>query len=119
MDNDGHPRPETFFKTTDVPIVREVPEDSQGIKARRIYLWSKYDTQSQTASGHNKFELTTPEGEVLSGDEHWLKHIPLIPQMTGWVEDAGFEIINLWGDHKRNPVTESTHRTVYWARKPE
>ena len=119
MDNDGHPRPETFFKTTDVPITREIPADSNGVTARRSYIWSKYDIESQTASGYNKFELTTPDGEVFAGDEHWLKHIPLIPQMTEWVENAGFEIQSLWGDHNRNPVTEKTHRTVYWARKPE
>ena len=119
MDNDGHPRPETFFRTTDVPIIREIPEDSRGIRARRKFLWSKYDAQTQIASGFNVFELTAPDGAVYTKDEPWLKHIPLIPQMTEWVESAGFEIINLWGDHNRNPVTETTHRTVYWARKPE
>lgn len=105
MDNDGRHKPETLFKTTDVPVVREIPVDSNGIKARRIFYWSKYDPESQIASGHNSFELTTHEGEVLSGDENWLKHIPTISQMTDWIEKAGFEIENLWGNHYRNPVT--------------
>ena len=119
MDNDGHPRPEAFFKTTDIPVTREILADSKGITACIDYLWSKYDIENQIASGCNRFELETPEGEVFFGEENWLKHIPLIPQMTEWVEDAGFEIINLWGDHYKNPVTENTHRTVYWAKKPE
>lgn len=118
MDNDGHPRPEEFFRTTDIPITREIPADSKGITACIDYLWSKYDIESQIASGCNRFELETPEGEVFFGEENWLKHIPLIPQMTEWVKAAGFEIINLWGDHYKNPITEHTHRLVCWARKP-
>ena len=119
MDNDGHPRPEEFFRNTDEVIVREIPETPDGIKAKRTYFWSKYDTKTQIATGYNEFELTLPDGQTVVQKEPWLKHIPLIPQMTGWVDDVGFEIINLWGDHSRNPVTEHTHRTVYWARKPE
>ena len=119
MDNDGHPRPEEFFRNTDDAVIREIPKDSHGISAKRTYFWSKYDKKTQIAFGYNEFEFTLPDGQTVVQKEPWLKHIPRIPQMTEWVKAAGFEIEDLWGDHSRNPVTEHTHRTVYWARKPE
>ncbi len=119
MDNNGWHKPENFFRTTDEVIVRELGTFSGGIKARRIFLWSKYDVKTHIWTGEDKFELIMPDGEIHSSQKKRLKHIPLIAQMTRWIEDAGFEIENLWGDHYRNPITEKTDRFVCWARKPE
>lgn len=117
MDNDGRYKPEEVFKTTDVPIMRDIPKNSKGIAARRTFLWSKYDIINQIWTGKDRIELMTPDGTTYSKETERLKHIPTIPQMTKWIEDTGFEIINLWGDHYRNPATEKTGRTVYWAKK--
>jgi SAM-dependent methyltransferase len=120
MDNDGWHKPETFFRTTDEVIVKELGTFSEGIKARRIFFWSKYDVKTQTWTGEDKFELIYPDGTIHSSQSKRLKYIPLIDEMTGWVKNAGFEIENLWGDHYKNPITEETYnRFVCWARKPE
>jgi SAM-dependent methyltransferase len=119
MDNDGWHKPETFFKTTDEVIVRELGTFSGGIKARRIFLWSKYDKEKQIWTGEDKFELTYPDGTIYSSQTKRLKHIPKIAQMIKWVESAGFDIEQLWGAHYKTPITEETHRFVCWARKPE
>ncbi|MCK5128940.1 MAG: class I SAM-dependent methyltransferase [Clostridiales bacterium] len=118
MDNDGRYKPETQFKTFDIPTIRKIPTDSKGITAKRIFLWSKYDIKNQICTGKNLFELTTKEGKIFVKEKEYLKHIPYIHQMKQWVENAGFVIEHEWGDHYRNLITKDTNRAIYWARKP-
>lgn len=118
LDGDGRYHPEEVFKNSDEAVIREMPENSQGIKGKITYLWSRYDSDIQIWRGKNRVELTTKDGEVYSKETERLKHIPTIEQIESWVETSGFEIESMWGDHYKNPITEKTGRVVIWAKKP-
>lgn len=119
LDGDGRYHPEEVFKNSDVATTHEIPEDSQGVKGKITYLWSRYNSDAQIWRGKNRVELATPDGKVYSKETERLKHIPRIDQMRAWVEQAGFEIEQMWGDHDKNLITDKTSRVVIWARKPE
>jgi ubiquinone/menaquinone biosynthesis C-methylase UbiE len=117
LDGDGRYHPEEFFKTRDIPITIDISEDSQGVTAKRIFVWSKYNIDTQIWTGKDRFELRTSDGKVYSKEFERLKHIPTVKQMKKWVASTGFDIIHEWGDHYKSRITDKTGRVVIWARK--
>ena len=117
MDNDCHKNPEEFFTNRSEPIVRDLGTNSKGVSASITYVWASYDKQKQISTNYNEVELKFPDGTTHVEKMTKIKYIPTREQMTEWVEDAGFIILNEWGDHYKNPVTDTTDRLVILARK--
>lgn len=117
MDNDCRKHPEDFFKNRSEPIVRDLGTDVNGVSAKITYVWSTYDSQTQICVNLNRLELTAPDGEKRVTEKKYVNHIPTKTQMTEWVKDSGFNIINEWGDHYKNPVTDETCRLIIVAMK--
>ncbi|WP_162551085.1 class I SAM-dependent methyltransferase [Paenibacillus tepidiphilus] len=88
---------------------------SLGTYGRITALDSVYDSGSQVASGKSRTELLFSSGERYVAERSWSKHIPTLAQVEGWLSDAGFTGVTVYGDYEGNPVGNGTHRAVILA----
>ncbi|WP_151735230.1 class I SAM-dependent methyltransferase ['Paenibacillus yunnanensis' Narsing Rao et al. 2020] len=91
--------------------------DSLGTYGRLTGLDSVYDPDSQVVSGRSRTEMQFINGERYEAERSWSKHIPTLVQVEGWLEDAGFKVLTVYGDYADNPVSNGTYRAVILARR--
>lgn len=108
--------PEIFFGNPDERIIFK-GTDSYGNYGRIIMSEGKYDKQTQITTFKRKTELITKEGEKIVQESVGTKHIPTLLQVHEWLEEAGFLIVNEYGDYDVNPISETTKRAIIWAEK--
>ncbi|WP_300343693.1 class I SAM-dependent methyltransferase [Nesterenkonia sp.] len=66
-----------------------------------------------TARGHNIF----PDGRHVTADEP-LRYRPL-PVLRDSLEQAGFEVLDVWGDWDQSPVESQSPELIVLAQKPD
>ena len=103
----GDPRPNLIWEGT----------GSQGNYGKMILLDNAYDKKTATASYIRRFEMKLANGEELIQEMPGSKHFAEVSQVRSWLENAGFEILNEWGDYSKNPISENTSRAILWAMK--
>ncbi|MBO7449679.1 MAG: hypothetical protein J6U54_04855, partial [Clostridiales bacterium] len=103
----GDPRPNLIWEGT----------DSEGNYGKMILLDSTYDEKTGMASYIRKIEMTFADGEKYVQEVPERKHFVEVSQVRIWLENAGFEILNEWGDYCKNPISEQTSRAILWAKK--
>lgn len=95
--------------------------DDLGTTGRTVSYGSVYDPITQICAGTNHWELTTNNGEQIIRSVRFYKHIPTQAQVFRWLREAGFTIertyMNYTYDPIPEPIIESTHRAIVWARK--
>jgi len=84
---------------------------------RMTLLAGKYDKDTRIDTFTRRFELTLKNGEAITQDIPCLKHVATLEQIHGWLASAGFVIEQEYGDYNRNPIGDSTHRAIVYARK--
>lgn len=116
LDNNAFAHPEQIFGLPGEHVIFE-GTDSWGTYGRYILTNEKYDAQEQLVMGTRRYELTLKSGETFSKEENYVKHVPTVQQMERWIIDAGFVIEQRYGNYKGDPISETTHRAIYWAKK--
>ena len=61
--------------------------------------------------------MTFADGEKCIQDTPERKHFVEVAQVRNWLENAGFEILNEWGDYCKKPISNQTSRAILWAKK--
>ncbi|WP_168194759.1 class I SAM-dependent methyltransferase [Thermococcus aciditolerans] len=108
--------PEQFFGQPGERVIFE-GIDSWGTYGRYILIDEKYNAQKQVVSGVRRFELRLKSGETFCKEESYVKHIPTAQEIEGWITAAGLVIERRYGDYKGNPISETTNRAIYWAKR--
>lgn len=103
----GDPRPNLIWEGT----------DSEGNYGKMILLDSTYDEKTGMASYIRRIEMTFADGEKCIQDTPERKHFVEVAQVRNWLENAGFEILNEWGDYCKKPISNQTSRAILWAKK--
>lgn len=108
--------PEQWFNNP-VPNVVWEGTDSHGNFGRMTLLDSVYDERSRMNRFVRKFELVLNDGSRVEEEIPSEKHFASLEQIHQWLSKAGFFIEKEYGDYNHNPISESTHRAIIWARK--
>jgi SAM-dependent methyltransferase len=115
LDFDLSLHPETVFNGTG-DVYFEGYDDT-GVYGKTVSCGGRYDPVTQMSGGLGHFELTLPNGEKHNIVWTGLKHIPTLRQIHDWLTEAGFVIEQEYGDYSGNPICETTHRAIIFARK--
>jgi SAM-dependent methyltransferase len=91
--------------------------DSNGISGKYIVIGDSYNAVTQLAAGRRRIELIMPDGHQEVLHQNWQKHIPTLVQVHKWLEKAGLAVELEYGSYDRQPITESTSRSIIYARK--
>jgi len=110
--------PENFFGNSEEKTIFQ-GTDNFGYSGKYIISDGRYDEKTQTAAFNRKIELVTKNGEKIVQESTGIKHIPTLLQVNEWLDEAGFKIINEFGDYKGNPISEETYKAIIWAEKIE
>ena len=116
LDFNCFPYPEEFFEQSDERIIFQ-GFDSFGNYGKMAISDSKYEEQSQITTFKRKTEIITKSGEKIVQESVGIKHIPTLLQVHEWLDEAGFEIVREYGDCNGNPISDTTHRAIIWAKK--
>ncbi|AKI97671.1 class I SAM-dependent methyltransferase [Kosmotoga pacifica] len=117
LDTNSFAHPEQFFGQPGERVIFE-GTDRRGTYGRYLLIDEKYDAQKQLVTGTRRYEITLKSGETFCKEENYVKHIPTVQQMEQWITDAGFVIEQRYGNYKGDPISETTYRAIYWAKKP-
>ena len=108
--------PEKWFNNPNANVVWE-GEDSHGNYGKMVLLDSTYDTESRINTFIRRFEMVLADGNTLVQEIPSEKHFATLEQIHNWLAESGFVIEQECGDYKGNPISETTHRAIIWARK--
>jgi SAM-dependent methyltransferase len=78
-------------------------------------IW--HDVQERLVRFRRTTTITMPDGSVQIKEWIQQKHPSSKQEICKWLENAGFEVENLWGDQHRSPFSDESNRAVFWARK--
>ncbi|QHT60044.1 class I SAM-dependent methyltransferase [Paenibacillus lycopersici] len=109
-------RPEAVFGQPGARLIWE-GTDRAGNTGRMVLLDSAYDAAEGIDRSTRRFDIALSNGEALMKDVPSIKHYASLEQLHGWLERAGLTVIREFGDYRRNPIGEHTHRAIIWARK--
>ena len=82
-----------------------------------VLLDSTYDAESRINTFIRRFEMVLADGSTLVQEIPSEKHFATLEQIHKWLAESGFVIEQECGDYKGNPISETTHRAIIWARK--
>ena len=108
--------PEQWFSNPDANVVWE-GEDSHGNYGKMVLLDSAYDAESRINTFIRRFELFLADGSTLVQEIPSKKHFATLEQIHKWLAESGFVIEQECGDYQGNPISETTHRAIIWAKK--
>lgn len=108
--------PEKVFGNPDESIIWE-GNDSDGNYGKMILLDSKFDKNTGIITFTRRFELLLKSGEVIKRDISCLKHFATLEEIHRWLSNTGFIVEQEYGDYNRNPISETTCRSIIYARK--
>lgn len=108
--------PEKWFNNPDANVVWE-GEDGHGNYGKMILLNSSYDAKSRISTFIRRFEMVLVDGSALVQEIPSKKHFATLEQIHKWLAEAGFVIEQECGDYQGNPISETTHRVIIWAKK--
>ena len=108
--------PEKWFNNPNANVVWE-GEDSHSNYGKMVLLDSTYDTESRINTFIRRFEMVLADGNTLVQEIPSEKHFATLEQIHNWLAESGFVIEQECGDYKGNPISETTHRAIIWARK--
>ena len=118
LDFDLYSHPERIFNSTSERVHFD-GYDETGVYGRYIGCGGTYSIETQMTCGKSRTEIILPSGETHVFEKMSSKHIPTLKQVHQWINEAGFIIEMEYGDYDRNPISETTHRAVIYARKME
>lgn len=108
--------PEKWFNNPNANVVWE-GEDSHGNYGKMVLLDSAYDAESRINTFIRRFELVLADGSTLVQEIPSEKHFATLEQIHKWLAESGFVIEQECGDYQGNPISETTHRAIIWAKK--
>jgi SAM-dependent methyltransferase len=108
--------PEKIFENSDERIIFEGVDSFENY-GKMIISDSKYEQKTQITTFKRKIEIITKDGEKIVRESVGIKHIPTLLQLHEWLDEAGFRIVNEYGDYNGNPISENTHLAIIWAEK--
>jgi SAM-dependent methyltransferase len=93
--------------------------DDLGTYGKYIVISGDYSNQTHIDKSYRRYEIIPKNGEMFSFETTSIKHFPTFKQVKMWLDNAGWEIIHLYGDYQKKPMDEKVigNRAIIWAKK--
>jgi SAM-dependent methyltransferase len=117
LDFDLHNEPEKIFGQNFERIVFEGYDDRGTYGKYLISSGGSYDKDTQISYGKRKIELVLPNGEKNMYEYNSNKRIPKLVEIKQWLIENDFKIEQEYGNRKKEPISEKTHRAIIYAKK--
>ena len=110
------PYPERWFDHKEEHVIFEGTDENGNTGKMSVYN-SSYHSESGMVNFTRRYEIDTPEGNRIEKEIVSSKHFATLEQLHSWLEMAGFQIEEEYGDYHNNPIGEDTGHAVIKARK--
>lgn len=91
--------------------------DSEGNTGSSKLLNCGYNTDTQICTFLRELTFSFKDGRTITRNTSGYKHIPTLPQVTGWLGKTGFTVESMYGGHDGIAVSDDTWRAIIYARK--
>jgi hypothetical protein len=92
--------------------------DNSGSKLVSFREIVEFDLKEKTTTFRDTLLRVTTDGSTFGKQYVWKKHPVSKREVEIWIEEAGFEIANTFGNHFGNPYTVDSQKAIFVARKP-
>jgi SAM-dependent methyltransferase len=116
LDFDCYERPEQSSENKREWVCFEGTDDI-GTYGKYIIITGDYSNNTHIDRSSRRYEITPKDSDMFSFETISTKHFPTFTQVKGWLDKYGWEILNLYGDYKKNPMSDKTKRAIIWAIK--
>ena len=118
LDFDYHPHPARNMGPMKKDLVIFEGTDSAGTTGTyRLLAGGGYDRRTKMTFGGRRTQVVTKDGRSIAKEWVSRKRVINLDEVLGWLEETGFSVEQVWGDHQGGPVTRKNHRAVIWAGK--
>jgi len=118
LDFDYHPHPARMFGPSKNDRVVFEGTDSAGTYGTyRLTAGGGYDRRTKIAFGSSRTQVITKDGRHIEKEWVFRKRVLSLDEVLGWLEETGFTVEQVWGDHQGSPVSRKNHRAIIWAGK--
>jgi SAM-dependent methyltransferase len=118
LDFDLHNDPENIFGPNRKERIVFEGYDDRGTYGKYIIcIGGNYDKDTQMAYGKRKIELVLQNGEKNMYEYNSNKRIPKLVEIKQWLIENDFKIEQEYGNRKKEPISEKTHRAIIYAKK--
>ena len=90
-----------------------VCHDGARVEGTTETVW--FDAAQRLARFRRTVQITHPGAETQVREWIEQKHPPSTVEMRAWLRQAGFDILDLWGDRQRSPYSDAAGRAIFWA----
>jgi len=113
---DCYERPEQSSENNEKWVCFEGIDDI-GTYGKYIVISGDYSNETRIDKSSRRYEITPKGSETFTFETISIKHFPTFSQVKGWLDKYGWEIVNLYGDYGKNPMSTKTTRAIIWAKK--
>ena len=118
LDFDCHPHPARSMGPTKHDRVVFEGTDSAGTYGTYALLaGGGYDRHTKITFGGRRIQVVTVDGRSIAREWESRKRVIDLKEMLGWLEETGFTVEQVLGDHQGNPVQRKPNHAVIWAGK--
>jgi hypothetical protein len=89
--------------------------DGTQVESTSETVW--FDAVNRLVRFRRSTKITFADGRVFQKEYTQQKHPVSTVEVRTWLECHGFEIENLWGDRSGSPYTETSDRSIFWAKR--
>lgn len=116
LDFDCYERPEQNSEKKSEWVIFEGADDI-GTYGRFIFISGDYSNETHIDRSSRRYEITPKGSDTFKIETISIKHFPTFDKVKGWLDKYGWEIVNLYGDYEKNPMSIKTKRAIIWAKK--
>lgn len=116
LDFDCYDRDETDYVPNQERIIFE-GQDTAGTKGKYIAISGTYDAAKKIEVSSRRYEITDLQGHTETHTLEVKKYFPSLEEVLGWLEHEGFDVVNLYGDFNKSPISSDSYKAIIWAKK--
>jgi hypothetical protein len=116
LDFELYSEPENVFNNKTERTIFEGYDD-KGIYGRCIIWDGEYNKKTQIYTGKNRIEITLINGAKHIINGHAKEYIPTLDDIKEWLSENNFNIEQIYGNYKMDPISENTNRGIIYAKK--
>ena len=118
LDFDCHPHPAKMGGPNKSDRVVFEGTDSAGTTGTySLTAGGGYDRRTKITFGGRRTQVITKDGRHIKKEWISRKRVIDLKEVLGWLEETGFTVEQLWGDHRGNPANRRTGHAIIWAGK--
>jgi len=118
LDFDCYPHPaRSLGSSKNDRVIFEGTDSAETYGTYSLTVGGGYDRRTKITFGGRRIQVITKDGRSIVKEWESRKRVIDLKQVLGWLEETGFTVEQVWGDHQGTPAGRNPGHAIIWAGK--